>query len=82
MHSEMPGMPNMQLYSREELMQQQAEMEAMQSQHSENDEEEVENISHDELSLWQTIVQMFTNWWNWLKNMLGINSKMMKSAEL
>ena len=73
--SEVPGMPSMQMYSREEMM---AEMMAKQASMKSEDEPESDNskpttqYSGGELSIWETIVQLFQDFWKWARKLLGI----------
>lgn len=69
----MPGMPNMQMYSREEMMEEMAKQ-SMQSGHEEKSDSSKHPPQYQggELSIWETIFQMFIDSWNWIIYLLGI----------
>ena len=75
-YSEMPGMPNMQMYSREEMMEEMAKQKSMQSEdESEADNSEYTQYAGGDLSIWETIVQTFRDFWNWIKKLLEMRNK-------
>ena len=65
----------MQMYSREEMM---AEMMAKQASMESEDEPKSDNskptmqYSGGELSIWETIVGLFQDFWNWIRKLVGI----------
>ena len=73
----MPGMPSMQMYSREEMMAEMAKQQSMQPEdEAESDSSKyTPQYSGGELSIWETIVQLFRDIWNWIKNFIGIRKK-------
>ena len=69
--SDMPGMPNMQMYSRDEMEEM---LQQEQSDKDFSDESDTTSYSDSESQgsiIWQTIVQMFTDIWIWIKHFLG-----------
>ncbi|CAB4020005.1 Hypothetical predicted protein [Paramuricea clavata] len=74
--SDMPGMPNMQMYSREEMMEEMSKQQGSQSEDEpESDSSEYTTHPGGDLSIWDAIVQLFKDIWNWIRDLLGIREK-------
>jgi hypothetical protein len=73
----MPGMPGMQMYSREEMMAEMAKQESIKSEDEAQSEssKSTKQYHGEELSIWQTIVQLFQDFWNWIRKLLGMSGK-------
>ena len=68
-------MPNMQMYSREEMMEEMAKSQSMQSEDEpDSDSSNYTQQPGGDLSIWDTIIQLFKDAWNWLRNLLGIRA--------
>ena len=66
----------MQMYSREEMMEEMEKQKSMQSEDEpEPDNSEYTQYPGGDLSIWETIVQTFRAFWNWIKNLLGMRNK-------
>ena len=75
-YSEMPGMPNMQMYSREDMMEEMAKHKSMKSEEEpEPDNSKYTQYASSDLSIWETIVQLFQDIWIWIKTFLGMRNK-------
>lgn len=80
--SDMPGMPKMQMYSREE-MEDMAKMKSEQEVPSNNHKaDDTSNTSRDDTHmgriLWQTIAQVFGDIWQWIRNIIGFGKSTTK----
>jgi hypothetical protein len=68
-------MPNMQMYSREEMMEEMAKQGSQSEDEPESDSSEYTTHPRGDLSIWDAIVQLFKDIWNWIRNLLGIREK-------
>ena len=60
----------MQMYSREEMMEEMGKQESMKSE-----DKQFNQYPGGDLSILETIIQTLRDIWNWIQNLLGIRNK-------